>query len=59
MLSREEVKELERFALSIRKETITAIYSCGGGHIGGAMSMVEALAVLYGKYMRVDPKNPR
>lgn len=59
MLSKEEIKELKLFACEIRKATFTAIHSCGAGHIGGAMSMVEALAVLYVKEMNIDPKEPR
>lgn len=59
MLTSQEKKELEIFACEIRKSTLTAIHSCGMGHIGGAMSMVEALAVLYGKVMHIDPKEPR
>lgn len=59
MLTNQEIKELQIFACEIRKSTLTAIYSCGMGHIGGAMSMVEALAVLYGKVMKIDPAAPR
>ena len=59
MLDRKEVTELKKFACEIRKATYTAIHGCGRGHIGGAMSMVEALAVLYGKEMNVDPSEPR
>lgn len=59
MLTAQEIKELQIFACEIRKSTLTAIHSCGMGHIGGAMSMVEALAVLYGKVMNIDPANPR
>ena len=55
MLSISERKELEIFACNIRK----AIHSCGRGHIGGAMSMVEALAVLYGKEMNFKAEKPR
>lgn len=59
MLTKEEVRDLNIFAAQIRKKTFTAIHSIGAGHVGGAMSMVEALAVLYGKEMKVDPENPR
>lgn len=59
MLSKEEIKDLKIFACEIRKATFTAIHSCQRGHIGGAMSMVEVLAVLYGKEMNIDPENPR
>ena len=59
MLTQNEIRDLKIFSCEIRKKTLTAIHGCGGGHIGGAMSMVEALAVLYGKVMNIDPKNPR
>jgi len=59
MLSKQEIKELEILALKIRIETIREIGTLGFGHLGGAMSIVETLAVLYGKIMNVDPKNPR
>ena len=59
MLTKEEVKKLKIFACNIRKNTFRAIHGCGSGHIGGAMSYVEALAVLYRKQMKIDPKNPK
>lgn len=59
MLSKSEILELNIFSAEIRKATIHALSVAGSGHIGGAMSMVEALAVLYGKIMHVDPENPR
>ncbi len=58
MLSKREILELDIFSAEIRKATIHALGVAGSGHIGGAMSMVEALAVLYGKVMHVEPKNP-
>ncbi|MDD2503782.1 MAG: transketolase, partial [Clostridia bacterium] len=48
MINQENVKELRIFALKIRIETIKAIGFLGFGHLGGAMSLVETLAVLYG-----------
>ena len=30
----------------------------GMGHIGGCLSVTELISVLYGKQMKVDPKNP-
>jgi len=58
MLSKDKVKELEIFATKIRIETVKAIGNLGFGHLGGAMSIVETLAVLYGEVMNIDPKNP-
>lgn len=58
MISQKEIKELEKFAIKIRLETLKEIKNLGFGHIGGSMSIVEILAVLYGKAMKIDPKNP-
>ena len=54
-----DIKETKRFAIDIRKETIKCIGSLGVGHIGGALSIVDVLAVLYNGVMNVDPKNPK
>ena len=51
----DNVKELKAFAAKIRIAAIEAIHSIGQGHIGGALSMADALAVLYGREMRYDP----
>lgn len=59
MISSEKVKELEIFALKIRIETVKAIGTLGFGHIGGAMSIADTIAVLYGGIMNIDPKNPK
>lgn len=54
-----EKARLEAAAKEIRKKTIDTIGYLGVGHIGGALSIVELLAVLYYREMRVDPKAPR
>jgi len=59
MISKENIKELELFALKIRIETVKAMGNLGFGHIGGAMSIVDTLAVLYGTAMKYDAKNPK
>lgn len=59
MISEEKVKELKTLALNIRIETLKAIGTLGFGHLGGAMSVADAIAVLYGGAMNIDPKNPR
>ncbi|MCI8852264.1 MAG: transketolase [Lachnospiraceae bacterium] len=58
-MNREEIKELEEFCRETRRLTVEQIASLGLGHIGGALSMVELLAVLYNKCMHVDPKDPK
>ena len=50
-------KELEIFAAQIRLETFRELTTLGFGHVGGAMSIADVLAVLYGDAMRIDPNN--
>jgi len=59
MLDEMKKKELERLALQIRIGTVESIKSRGFGHIGGSLSIADALAVLYGSVMKFDPKNPK
>jgi len=54
-----ERAEIESFAKEIRKLAIQTIGEFGVGHIGGAMSIADVLAVLYGKRLKADPRNPR
>lgn len=59
MIQENEVKELQTKAYEIRKMTIDAIGHLGVGHIGGAMSIVEVLTLLYYRVLKnIDPKNP-
>lgn len=58
MLASEQSKQLASFAKEIRKNTLFTIGNLGVGHIGGALSIVDLLALLYGKVMRIDPTNP-
>lgn len=51
--------ELRVFAAEIRLETLKIIGARGFGHVGGSMSLADAMAVAYGAYMNVDVKNPR
>lgn len=51
-------KDLQKFAVSIRKETMRAIGTLGVGHVGGALSICDVLAVLYGGGMNIDPADP-
>jgi transketolase len=58
MLNNQKIMDIEIFATKIRIETIKALGNLGFGHLGGAMSIVETLAVLYKEVMNIDPKNP-
>lgn len=48
------------FAKYIRTKTIEMALNCGkaGCHIGGSLSCVEILAVLYGHFLHYNPQNP-
>ena len=52
--------ELELIAKNMRKDIFKMALNSGtkGAHIGGAMSAVEILAVLYGEILRYDVSNP-
>lgn len=43
----------------IRCDIMTCIGHLGVGHIGGCLSVVELLAVLYFEEMNIDPANPK
>ncbi|MBQ4423775.1 MAG: transketolase [Clostridia bacterium] len=55
----QERKAIEAFALKIRMAALDAIHSIGSGHVGGVMSISDALAVLYGREMQVRPDDPK
>ena len=51
-------KEIAKFANKIREGIIRSTHAAKSGHPGGSLSSAEYFAYLYGKEMRVDPKNP-
>lgn len=58
MLDNKTIEELKTHAFDIRCAAIRTIAGFGSGHIGGSMSIVELLSVLYFNEMHVDPENP-
>ena len=44
-------QELQALAVKIRLAALEAIHSLGSGHLGGALSICDVLAVLYGEEM--------
>ena len=52
-------KEPQKLALEIRIGIVEEIQARGFGHIGGSLSLADALAVLYGAVMRYDSQNPK
>ena len=53
------VKKIQRLAAQIRKDVVMMI-GCEGhvGHLGGSCSSADIVAALYGRKMKLDPKNP-
>ncbi|MBR0424984.1 MAG: transketolase [Clostridia bacterium] len=57
-MEQKEIKSLQAFAAKIRIAALDAIHSIGQGHVGGAFSIADVLAVLYGREMKVNPADP-
>lgn len=54
-----KIAKLYKDADEIRKITLDMISWLGKGHVGGSMSIIEVLTVLYCDKMKIDPKNPK
>lgn len=52
-------KYIEDKAWEIRKTGLEMVKEARSGHIGGAFSLSEIMAVLYFEKMKIDPQNPR
>ena len=50
---------LKQHCLDIRCDTLRAIGHLGDGHIGGCLSVIELLTVLYFEAMNIDPAQPK
>lgn len=52
-----DIAELKALSKAIRRDVLNMTYQSGanGGHLGGAFSSAEILAVLYGNIMNVSP----
>ena len=49
--------ELAVLAFELRKKTVDVIVGAGAGHIGGDMSVMDTLVMLYFKHMNIYPEN--
>lgn len=52
-------EDLKKISLDIRCDVLKSIGHLGVGHIGGCLSVVELLSVLYFEAMNIDPANPK
>jgi len=53
-----DTRDLRVVAEGIRLVTLQTFANIGFGHVGGAMSIIETLAALYGGELKSDPNNP-
>ena len=59
MSTDKDTRDLKVVAEGIRLVTLQTFANIGFGHVGGAMSIIEALAALYGGELRSDPNDPK
>lgn len=57
-LTNQELELLEKKAHELRLLTVDTTVWGHSGHIGGAMSAMDILTILYHKYLNINPKNP-
>ncbi len=54
------LKEIEQMTRRMRHKILEISHTCNlSAHLGGGLSMVEIMAVLYGHVLRFDQSNPR
>ena len=58
-LTKQEWIELEKQAHELRKLCLDTTFWAGSAHIGGGMSVMDMLTILYYKYMKYDVANPQ
>ena len=57
-MEKEELERLQRLSAKIRIDILEMLLHRGYGHLGGSMSLVELMSVLYGSQLTYDCKNP-
>ena len=56
---KQEWLRLEKKANDLRVLTIKTVQWAGSGHLGGGLSCLDALTVLYHRFMKYDVQNPK
>lgn len=57
-LSKDELLRLEEKANQLRHDIVETVFYAGSGHLGGALSMIDAVTILYYHHMKIDRSNP-
>ncbi len=55
----DDISDLKRKAIQLRRDILTMLFTAGSGHTGGSLSMVEVLVALYHRQMNYDANNPK
>lgn len=58
-MEKDKLQDLKVLSAKIRKDVLEMLERRGYGHMGGSLSIVEVMSVLYGKQLRYDVKNPK
>lgn len=58
-MEKNTLNQLEILAAKIRYDVLDMLQHRGYGHLGGSLSLVELMSVLYGKQMQYDATNPK
>lgn len=59
MTDTNNVTDIEKLATRVRVDSLNMVATANSGHPGGSLSEADILAVLYGRVMTHDPKNPQ
>lgn len=57
--SDEEIRDLTTLARELRLTIVDVMAWSGGAHVGGSLSIVEILTILYFKYLKVKTEEPQ
>lgn len=57
-MEKSQLCALKQLSAKIRRDILQMLEKRGYGHLGGSLSIVELMSVLYGKQLRYDPKRP-
>jgi transketolase len=58
-MEKNKLQDLKILSAKIRKDILEMLEKRGYGHMGGSLSIVELMSVLYGKQLKYDPENPK
>ncbi len=53
----DQIMDLDKKVIELRKDILKEVYLSKAGHIGGDLSVIDILAVLYYKVMNISPSN--